>query len=147
MPTITYRLSNRQRKELFQRGRPLAIALPLSTSASIADPVAYAYRLLPEIDGQAGERIIAAEVVLIRVSPGDGRAGSGLTARLGQISDDPTRWCVTHEVLVADIVPRRPRGEPLPMQWPAAVYLDGRDLYAPRETAPEGIATEGAADA
>jgi hypothetical protein len=147
MPTITYRLSNRQRKELLVRGRPLAIALPLSSTEPVAGPLALARSLLPEIDGAAGERIIAAEVVLIRVSPGDGRAGSGLTARLGQISDDPARWCVTHEVLVADIVPRRPRGEPLPMQWPAAVHIDGRDLFAPRDAAPEGIATEGAADA
>lgn len=126
---IQYRLSNRQRKELLVRGRPITIALPIAQGVS--DPRALAQRLLPEIDGAAGEMIRSAEVVTVYVAPRQHGTESGLAGVLGTIVDEPGHgWCVTHEVLAVDLSPRRPRGKPLPMQWPGEVLVDGEPLRA-----------------
>lgn len=126
---IHYRLSNRQRKDLLLRGRPLAIALPIAEE--VRDTLAVARRLLPEIDGDIGALISHIDLATICVAPISGRDGEGLTALLGRIVDEPRHhWCITHEVLIVEISPRRPRGTMLPLQWPGAVLRDGEPLAA-----------------
>jgi len=129
---IHYRLSNRQRKELLIRGRPIAISLPIAEE--VRDPIAVARRLLPELDGQAGERISRAEVATIYVAPLVGSdCDGGLTAILGRIADEACgHWIVTHEVLIVEISPHKPRGTMTPLQWPGGVLLDGRPIMAER---------------
>lgn len=130
--TTHYQLSRTQRKELYERGRPLAIALPLSGQAT-DDPLRLARELLPEIDGAAGERITVAEVATVLVSPSKARDRETLTHLLGPILEDRAlrQWAATHEVLIVEIVPRRPRGEMLPLQWPRSAVVDGVTIPQP----------------
>jgi hypothetical protein len=124
--SITYQLSNRQRKELLVRNVPLQIAIPLQEEYSI-DPLDFARVSLPD----DAEWIVAAEI-------GDVYAVqcgvSGLTGVFGQIVDyeqalDMRKVPLSIIVVVAQLA-CKPRAKPLPVLWPAKAFIDGVECYA-----------------
>lgn len=116
---VTYALSNRQRKELLERARPISIAIP-APDAEDYDVTDFVVRALPEIERAW---IVQAEEVPIPVNPLI--RPDGLAAKLGSIvrnEDRDTTWhilvvCVVVE-LQAERVSRQKRGL---TQWPGSV--------------------------
>jgi hypothetical protein len=120
---ITYRLSNRQLKEL-ANGKRLQIALPDPGDLADTDYLDFACRALPDID--AGW-IWDAKPESIEVSPPTGEGGqlAGLIGHILRDGDDAytgLTWFV--EVVIVIIQSRQmPRGT-YPVQWPAEYLVD-----------------------
>jgi hypothetical protein len=121
---ITYRLSNRQAKEL-SNGKRLQIAIPdPGTSDLYEDEFDFARQSLPDIDPQW---IQAATEELIEVSPPTGEGGqlAGLIGHILRDGDDTytgLTWFV--EVVIVALQSRKtPRGT-YPVQWPAEYIVD-----------------------
>jgi hypothetical protein len=114
---ITYRLSNRQLKEL-ANGKRLQIALP-DPGATDPDYIDWAYRSLPDV--RAGW-IWDAKPESIEVSPPTGEGGqlAGLIGHILRDGDDAytgLTWFV--EVIIVGIQARGGRRGTYPVQWPA----------------------------
>jgi hypothetical protein len=114
---ITYRLSNRQLKEL-SNGKRLQIAIP-DPGAADPDYIDLAYRSLQDV--QAGW-IWDAKPESIEVSPPTGEGGqlAGLIGHILRDGDDAytgLTWFV--EVIIVAIQSRRSARGVYPVQWPA----------------------------
>jgi len=113
----TYRLSNRQQKELLIRGQQLTIAVPAPDTDDADFERAFAERSLPEVS----EHITDAWVQLLRVAlPG---TGDGISRLLGTIISPHTiashsQIEVSIEVVIITLRPTRCRGEIKRVQWP-----------------------------
>lgn len=140
-----YRLSNRQRKELYVRRRPILIALPLSRddyAEAGRDPRGVAARLLPEVD----ETIESAEItgIEVQVDVSHARPAPGsLSESLGAIKHRDHRLAggmleCRVEVLLVTLSHGSQRNPQALMQWPHCLVIDGQPLPA------AGSATEGA---
>ena len=118
---ITYRLSNRQLKEL-ANGKRLQIALPDPGELDCNGPADYlewAQQALPDIRPQA---IQSATPESIEVSPPTGEGGqvAGLIGHILRDGDDAytgLTWYV--EVVIVAIQSRRSARGTYPVQWPA----------------------------
>ena len=120
MHTPTYTLSNRQRKELFERDYSLYLAIPdIALPGDVSDLV---YRLVPELEEEPRPRIIAAQRMALPVDPAMG--GGGLNGMIGKIlTADEARdcWHVMVQVITAEIATRTSRRSDHLWQWPASV--------------------------
>ncbi|MHB1950145.1 MAG: hypothetical protein ACYCQK_01570 [Acidiferrobacteraceae bacterium] len=124
-----YRLSNRQRKELFIRGARLRIALPLTEplDGPASERLRLAARLLPDVDETivaAERREIDHEVFVSGARP----APESLEKALGAIlppGAEPSRGAIRlrSAVLIVTMQHGRPHREAAPVQWPGAVIL------------------------
>lgn len=123
-PMVTYRLSNRQQKELLVRGQRLSIAIPVDYE-EYADPLEFARLAMPE----HAEHIVSAEHEEILC----GRAlvgSSGMTGLMGVIGGehDTNLIYAWISVVVVTLEHGRVRGE-LQMQWPGiAFFPNGAEL-------------------
>lgn len=112
---MIYRLSNRQAKELHQRGRPLHLVLPLPPGdREPRDVRRWASERLPDVAGL----IAAVEIEEVVCSPSP--AEDGPTGAIGAIRrdwrEDRPCWCVP--VARVRLEPARIRGPVLGPQWP-----------------------------
>lgn len=128
MPSlVTYRLSNRQQKELLIRGQQLKIALPIDDEPD--NPVAMAKQLLPE----HAEYVIAAEIANVRV--GQCRQNSGGVVDLLGIIDPPRDDLINYWIsaIVVTLQHGRLRGE-VQLQWPGvAIFPNGYSYPPPKD--------------
>lgn len=114
----SYRLSNRQAKELLVRGQQLVIYLPCPAVPDPGDARDFARSSLDVEQHLVDD----ADWVDVAVQPGAG--GEGLDGLLGQILTDEqaaTRWHVTLVVCAATLIPPRCRGSIDRPQWPGSV--------------------------
>ena len=103
---IVYTLSNRQRKELFVRSRPLDLALPAPPLDELPDPAAWARSVLPP-DVAALVRSAEETEVLVAPQPAD-TAPATLNDLLGEIREaggTGGRWCVWVAVVAVRLAP------------------------------------------
>lgn len=122
---LTYTLSNRQRKELLVRGRPLQIAIPLGPDD--VDPIGWARASLPE-DEEWIESAECAEIIACASGT------SGLNGMLGEIQDDYATalrkrlppMCIS--VVIATLVPPSIRNGTMQIQWPGRAWIDGEEI-------------------
>jgi len=114
MTNPTYRLSNRQQKELLVRGQQLLIAIPCTEDC---DPVQFARESLPE-HARYVTHAEHAQVVVVHAKQG----GTGLTAVLGQLYHDDCTVdgirCAVDVVIVTLRPLDRCRGEVDRLSWP-----------------------------
>ena len=117
---ITYRLSNRQLKEL-SNGKRLQIAIPDSGDLDCGVPreyLAFARRSLPDINP---DWIDSARPESIEISPPTGEGGK-LAAEIGHILRDGDDWAGLTwfvEVVVVTLQSRDKARATYPVQWPA----------------------------
>jgi hypothetical protein len=136
-----FRLSNRQRKELYVRGRSLLIAVPLAGENYVAarrDPLAVARRLLPDVDEtiQSAELGAVEYLVPCSVRP----APESLTAAIGPIRKTADGGLgLRAEVLLVWLSHGEPRQTTAAWQWPQSVVIDGQQWPARIETDAEGV--------
>ena len=116
---ITYRLSNRQAKEL-ANGKRLQIAIPdPGDLEQYVDNFEFAAQALPDVDPQWMQ---SANMESIEVSPPTGEGGqlAGLIGHILRDGDDAytgLTWFV--EVVIVAIQSRRSARGTYPVQWPA----------------------------
>lgn len=125
-----FRLSNRQRKDLYVRSTAHLIAIPLTASEwrdAPRDPDGMARRLLPDVD----ETIQSVEIGAVQhgVPIGDGKARS-LTDVLGPIGDMAQLGLISirSEVLLVWLWHGEPRHKKAEPQWPGNMVVDGKPL-------------------
>jgi len=124
---ITYRLSNRQQKELLIRGQTVQIAIPCIVDC---DAMRFARDSLPEHASYVTFAEHASVVTWLGVLTG------GLANMLGQIKhddDDPDRLGTIPaaiEVVVATLSPPNPRGRAPLIQWPSRAFQNGVEIEA-----------------
>ena len=121
----TYRLSNRQQKELLVRGKILKIAIPYD---EIDDCLDFAIDSLPE----HADYVMEAEIIEMRVWPSG--ETNGLIGLLGEIPKDnqPNKSsAITCKMLVviATLEPARKPTGTMRIQWPAKVFFADGSQY------------------
>jgi hypothetical protein len=120
----TYRLSNRQRKDLLIRATGLVIAIPQPYSLGDEDdPAEFARQSLPDDGGS----IESAEWDDVAACPSPG--GPGLGGLLGAIAFPPASVSGLHVVIRVALVRLAARGERRSHstpQWPGVAIDDGR---------------------
>lgn len=125
---LTYRLSDRQKKELLIRGQVLEIAIPCNYTE--CDPVAYACDALPEHAGH----VVSAEVADLAVwrtanaSPGF----SGMMGHISSAANQPSSRAIEYTVVVVIATlqaEQKPRGG-VALAWPGKAYRDGVAINA-----------------
>lgn len=117
---MIYRLSNRQWKELTERGRRLQIAIPSPSEAdywSREDLSLFAGESLAEIEEAWIKRTEQAEIVV----------GAKLQQLLGQIEED---WsaaviCTRVSVVIVELLCGKERQTIGPIQWPGQAKING----------------------
>lgn len=129
---VIFRLSNRQRKDLYVNGRELRICLPLSLEDehdAQADPLALAARRLPDVD----ETIQAAQLGTITVELPPAKL-DGLNGSLGYIVHDdhlPQRrdsLLSRMRVLIVTLAHGATRHSVGLRQWPGKAVVDGQSV-------------------
>ena len=124
----TYRLSDRQKKELLIRGQILEIAIPCNYSD--CDPVAYACDALPEHSGN----VVSAEIADLAVWR-TANASPGFGGMMGHISSDrnqPSSRAIEYTVVVVIATlqhEQKPRGR-IALAWPGKAYRNGVEINA-----------------
>lgn len=107
----TFSLSNRQRKELLERGRPLRIAVPAPDEE--IQPRKWILRALPEIEAAW---IVSVDEVTLPVDPYNRSPDCPLSALLGNLQHlnaGVSRLTILIECVVVELqrgVARQPRG-------------------------------------
>jgi hypothetical protein len=125
---MKYELSNRQKKELVERGQEMTLAIPLpSWIESDADMMEHLREMLPINH----EWIKSAYITTLDVRL-TGARGSGLTGIIGEIvheqTDEEEHIIVEMSVALVDLCAvTRPRGR-VKTQWPASVTVHGKRL-------------------
>ena len=143
--SMTYHLSNRQRKELTQRAAELLIALPLPVEET-GDLLAWARSVLANVDAQD---VAAAEEGEIVVRPAVERTIPGLAGVLGSIvpERETTRSDVWQYAMPVVLVTLRPAGKSRRHryshpQWPGgSVAVQGRVVFPAARRKPSGDLT------
>ena len=116
----TYRLSNRQQKELVIRGQVLTVAIPVPWDEP-DDLVSFARESLLELPADVD--IVAEDgEVCVSLPPMDA-AGGQVTAILGHIDGlkDGSQIAARIAVVVATLTPPRSRGRVKSVQWPGGI--------------------------
>lgn len=125
MTTTTYRLSNRQRKELLVRGQQITIAIP--ANADDEDAVAFAKSSLPEDELCVSDAEWDEIAVLLTTGATD-----GLTGVIGEIKTNQSGvGKLTIYVMVCVVTltpPSRPRGKIGGIHWPGSAIVDGVEI-------------------
>lgn len=133
--TPKFRLSNRQAKELVERGTPLQIAIPVpahvdpATLDTQVDGLLFASVALHLPDGA---KMVDAWLDRIPVSSNVRPGGTGLSAAYGHIIGEGEMRPASHLILavVVDIQPPgTARHKSLPTQWPGAIQPIGETDY------------------
>ncbi len=124
---LVFELSNRQTKEVIERGRCLRIALPLPDDWDPeSDPLTFARAVIGRLDRSW---VRSAQVVELPVVTPLVPSGEGLTRIMGQIAHQGTDRLTTliHRVIcvVAEIAASESARPDARIQWPAAVVIDG----------------------
>lgn len=125
---LTYRLSDRQKKELLIRGQILEIAIPCNHSD--CDPVAYACDALPEHSGH----VVSAEIADLAVWR-TSNASPGFGGLMGHISTDKNQpsakaiECTVVVVIATLQAEQKPRGR-VALAWPHRAYRNGVEINA-----------------
>jgi hypothetical protein len=125
---LTYRLSDRQKKELLIRGQVLEIAIPCNHPD--CDPVAYAQDALPEHSGNVTSAELADLAVwrTANASPGFG----GLMGHISSDKNQPSTKAIEYTVVavIAQLqYEQKPRGR-VALAWPGKAYRDGVEINA-----------------
>ncbi|NOX55292.1 MAG: hypothetical protein GXP27_12815 [Planctomycetes bacterium] len=133
--SISYHLSNRQRKELTVRAAELIIALPLPAEEA-DDLLAWARRVLANVDARDIAKAEEGEIVVRPVIEG---TVPGLAGKLGAIvpEREATRsdvWQYAMTVVLVTLRPagKKPRHRHSHPQWPGgSVAVSGRVVFPP----------------
>lgn len=121
MKTQTYRLSNRQQKELVIRGQELKIIIPIPPTAP-GNLIEIAERSLPELPADV-EISCAVDLVAVAL-PGGGpsdSAGATLGRIIGENKPRQSDIVVQISCVVATLTPPRCRGSVKKRQWPGYI--------------------------
>jgi hypothetical protein len=125
---LTYRLSDRQKKELLIRGQVLEIAIPCNHPD--CDPVSYACDAIPEHSGQ----VVSAEIADLAVWR-TANASPGFTGLMGHISSErnqPSSRAIEYTVVVVIATlqaEQKPRGR-VALAWPGKAFRNGVEINA-----------------
>jgi len=125
---LTYRLSDRQKKELLVRGQILEIAIPCNHPD--CDPVSYACDALREHSGH----VVSAEIADLAVWR-TSNASPGFPGLMGHISADknqPSSRAIEYTVVVVIATlqyEQKPRGR-IALAWAGKAYRNGVEINA-----------------
>ena len=118
MTNARYAMSNRQRKELLVRGRPLRLAIPCPPE-KITDPAAFVRRSLVDAsDGTIHDADIE-EISVHPFSPGLGRI----------VPEGETDYTIQVAVVSFVLRPANVRGPETKLEWPGGVLRHGGREY------------------
>ena len=127
MPRITYTLSNRQRKELLERGSRLYIVMPGDVPR--LDDVEM-MQWTREAFGDLGQYVRTIDEQIVRAIIRPRQTEPTLTGILGEITDREVRGAsdgiaVVYETIIATLAIARHRHDSGREQWPSDMTIDG----------------------
>lgn len=124
--TLTYRLSDKQAKELLVRGQVIEIALPCTDPD--CDPIEFARAALPD-HAQLITDADFAEITVWRTS-GAADGFGGLMGHICSEKSSPSSRAIEYTVIAVVATLRyvgQPRGR-LRLAWPGKAYRDGMEI-------------------